>query len=350
MSPDERLEKYVMDEDIVDIEDDPQVEASWYEDEVEVDDSLEEEGDDINNNTFPDCDRVDDVKDGGLDTNAAEGQKERENASNLPVDEDNVGGAEFGFDDIADFIGDIIGDKNIVQPAVSQERAVKKSRSVALSRYGTNVTPTQSNLEALCLEVNQFPPPTIEAKDDPVTKVFVDPTPKSRTVDKNGRSYLRFTLQDAWDSGLVGRLDQPLSHRSAKVKKFLAIRPTLTCGLCCYQGARSEYQLIVHEESYLNSICDNARMWWDVYFISSFMQLAAHYAHTVAQPVQQKLSRRKTKNKPTPPLPQVMHLTFPDEAITEERLISFPKNVEKIVAVVHQDEHYAVLEMDLPRT
>ena len=157
MSPDERLEKYVMDEDIVDIEDDHQVEASCYEDEVEVDDSLEEEGDDINNNTFPDCDRVDDVKDGGLDTNAAEGQKERENASNLPVDEDNVGGAEFGFEDIADFIGDIIGDKNIVQPAVSQERAVKKSRSAALSRYGTNVTPTQSNLEALCLEVNQFP-------------------------------------------------------------------------------------------------------------------------------------------------------------------------------------------------
>jgi hypothetical protein len=82
MSPDECLEKYVMDKDIVDNQDDHQVEASCYEDELQVDDSLEEEGEDINNNTFPDCDMVDDVKDGGQvhqdTTNAAEGQKERE--------------------------------------------------------------------------------------------------------------------------------------------------------------------------------------------------------------------------------------------------------------------------------
>jgi hypothetical protein len=63
-------------------------------------------------------------------------------------------------------------------------------------------------------------------------------------------------------------------------------------------------------------------------FISSFTQLAAHYAHTVAQLVQQKLSRRKTtKKKPTPPLTQVMHLTYPNDQITEDKLISFPKNV-----------------------
>ncbi len=67
-----------MDNDIVDMPDGNLVEASCDKEELEVDDCLEEEGEEINDNTFPDCDMLDDVKEGGRvhqDTDAAEGQK-----------------------------------------------------------------------------------------------------------------------------------------------------------------------------------------------------------------------------------------------------------------------------------
>ncbi len=125
---------------------------------------------------------VDNVKEEGRvcqDTDAAEGQKERENASHLPMEDgQNIDVADLGFDGIPDFDGN----NNIVTNL----------------QYGTTVTPTKSNLEVLCLEVNKFPPPATEPKDErcqpPVThviagkpyqcfdvdaKVFVDPTPKS---------------------------------------------------------------------------------------------------------------------------------------------------------------------------
>ncbi len=54
MSPDERLEMYVHENDIVDLEPNV-VGGSEDEDEEEVDDTNESEGDEIDITTFPDC-------------------------------------------------------------------------------------------------------------------------------------------------------------------------------------------------------------------------------------------------------------------------------------------------------
>jgi hypothetical protein len=64
LSPDKRLEKYVKDHDIVDIDD---ADARGHnvqiieEDSNDLDDADESEGDDINNDTFPDCEKEDEI-------------------------------------------------------------------------------------------------------------------------------------------------------------------------------------------------------------------------------------------------------------------------------------------------
>jgi hypothetical protein len=57
-------------------------------------------------------------------------------------DGQDIDDADFGFDNIPDFDGN----NNIVPNF----------------QYGTTVTPTKSNLDLLCLELNKFPPPATE--------------------------------------------------------------------------------------------------------------------------------------------------------------------------------------------
>jgi hypothetical protein len=64
LSPDERLEKYVKDHDIIDIDDADARGLNLQiinEDSDDVDDADESEGDDINDDTFPDCEKEDTI-------------------------------------------------------------------------------------------------------------------------------------------------------------------------------------------------------------------------------------------------------------------------------------------------
>ena len=119
--------------------------------------------------------------------------------------------------------------------------------------------------------------------------------------------------------------------------------PTLTCADCCQQGPHSQHKVNVIEDDYLNSIVDNDRMWWDGDFITSFTQMAAHYAHSVMYPAMQSLN---ISNQTIQQVPQVMHLTYPRDPITKEKIIHFRKDVETIVAVLHDGGHYALMEVD----
>ncbi len=67
LSPDKRLEKYVKDHNIVDIDDSDGRGHNLQiieEESNEVDDSDDSEGDDIKNDTFPDCEKEDRVTSG----------------------------------------------------------------------------------------------------------------------------------------------------------------------------------------------------------------------------------------------------------------------------------------------
>ena len=64
LSPDERLEQYVKDHDIVDIDEATGSSRNLKtveEDSDDVDDADESEGDDINDDTFPDCEIEDEI-------------------------------------------------------------------------------------------------------------------------------------------------------------------------------------------------------------------------------------------------------------------------------------------------
>ena len=68
--------------------------------------------------------------------------------------------------------------------------------------------------------------------------------------------------------------------------------------------------------------------------------MASHYAHST-------INKRRSALDSTP-LPQVMHVTYPKEGITEEQLMRFPSSVTRLVSVIHDSQHYAVLEINIP--
>jgi hypothetical protein len=86
--------------------------------------------------------------------------------------------------------------------------------------------------------------------------------------------YSTFTLQEAWDNGNITRNHSILSGQHRVEYKFLF--PMLTCGEYCFP--HSNTMISVGDSDYLNSNRLTNR-WYDGVFISSFAQLAAHYAH-----------------------------------------------------------------------
>jgi hypothetical protein len=83
--------------------------------------------------------------------------------------------------------------------------------------------------------------------------------PAVMTAKKN-KHYVNKTLKEAWESGVACQ-DFPSSHRNQLVGEFLLLTPLLTCQDCCQQGAHFESRMIVHEDKYLDSLCDNGRIW-----------------------------------------------------------------------------------------
>jgi hypothetical protein len=74
--------------------------------------------------------------------------------------------------------------------------------------------------------------------------------------------------------------------------------------------------------------------WYDGVSITSFSQLAAHYAHN---------QRRAQVN-----LPLLIHITYPNEFLQEGQYKSVPQGITRVVAVVHDRDYYGVLEIDIP--
>jgi hypothetical protein len=97
---------------------------------------------------------------------------------------------------------------------------------------------------------------------------------------------------------------------------------------------------MVYDEEYVESIHSSTKS-WDGVFIGSFAQMMSHYAHST-------INKRRSALDSTP-LPQVMHVTYPKEQITEETFLRFLSSVTRLVSVIHESLHYAVLEIDIPR-
>jgi len=147
-------------------------------------------------------------------------------------------------------------------------------------------------------------------------------------------SYSKLNLEEAWDRGAIARSHRPLSSGGRKEYEFLM--PTLTCMQCCYPNG--SHSIFVGDNRYIESISTTTN-WYDGVFVSSFVQLASHYAHTT---VNERFSDTEAAD-----MPLVIHMTFPRQQLELAQLKKIPNGVTRVVGVMHQANHYAVLEIAL---
>jgi hypothetical protein len=80
----------------------------------------------------------------------------------------------------------------------------------------------------------------------------------------------------------------------------------------------------------------NTTNWYEGVFISLFALLAAHYAHITYDERHSTLCQRVN-------LPLLIHVTYPKETLVEGQYKALPPGVTRVVAVLHEADHYAVL-------
>ncbi len=148
--------------------------------------------------------------------------------------------------------------------------------------------------------------------------------------------YSTFTLQEAWDNGNIARNHSILSGRHRVEYKFLFL--ALTCGECCFPHSKT--LISVGDSDYLHSNRLTNR-WYDGVFISSFAQLAAHYVHLTVLERSSVLGDGYKQ-------PLLLHVTYPNQILLEGKYNALPDYVTKVVAVMHDRDHYAVMEIDIP--
>ncbi len=85
----------------------------------------------------------------------------------------------------------------------------------------------------------------------------------------------------------------------------------------------------------------SSNRWYDGVFISSFAQLATHYAHLTVSEQSSVLGDNYKQ-------PLLLHVTYPNQILQEGEYKSLPDHVTKVVAVMHDRDHYAVMEIDIP--
>ncbi len=84
----------------------------------------------------------------------------------------------------------------------------------------------------------------------------------------------------------------------------------------------------------------NTTNWYDGVFVSPFAQLAAHYVHITYEERHSTLSQRVN-------LPLLIHITYPKETLVKGQYKALPPGITRVVAVLHEAAHYAVLEIDI---
>ena len=111
----------------------------------------------------------------------------------------------------------------------------------------------------------------------------------------------------------------------------------LTCRDCCFLHGALYIQ--IGNDDYISSMT-NTTNWYDGVFISSFSQLAMHYAHITYDERHSSLPQRVN-------LLLLIHITYPKETLLKGQYKALPLGMTKVIAVLHEAAHYAVLEIDI---
>ena len=353
LSPNERLETYVREHDIVDID----LEVTEIDDDNSDEDyDSEHEGDDLDDNAFPEVtfnpddfqigniyhadvmDRKSAVSASATSFEAAKAKSSMAAAAMVskvsvpPTDRASVGDVNRGGGDntgrgSGDVGGEVTGGGSgdgILAVGSSRGRVAVTTMAVEGALPEAMVVNSHPNAPAL----NQTPTCQL---------TFDSPPPVNNDIGEQqtfrAREHSIFTVQQAWDHGNIARLFKPLGSRG----EFKFLWPSLICGECTFvDGAKPFIQ--IGDEQYLSSIT-NTTNWYDGVFISSFAQLAAHYAHITAD------------ERPSLPsgvhLPLLIHITYPMEFLQAGQYKPLRQGITRVVAVLHDKDHYGVLEIDV---
>ncbi len=120
--------------------------------------------------------------------------------------------------------------------------------------------------------------------------------------------------------------------------EYKILFPTLTCDECCFPHSKT--LILVGNSDYLHSN-NSTNRWYDGVFMSSFAQLAAHYAHLT-------VSERSSVLGDSYKQPLLLHVTYTNQILQEGKYKALPDHVTKVVAVMHNRDHYAMMEIDIP--
>jgi hypothetical protein len=345
LSPNERLQTYVREHNIVYIE----VQDTDYNYNNDDDDSSddENEGDDIDENAFPDAG----VFEGTLGNMEGMGNQaiidcwqlrlaeedDDDYHSRMDSPPDDVIAAVTRMDERLGTRSGSSGSRVEVSTTALQAAPAAGVLSVATgATIDLAISNNSPNVAMASIDLTVSPPHSNQTYcqltfDSPQPVVVIEESTEQETY--RASEFSTFTVQEAWDKGNIARFYKTLSSR----QEFKFLWPRLTCMECTFPHHKPFIQ--IGDEDYMASITRTTN-WYDGVFIASFSQLAAHYAH---------ITKDERSTIPLQVnLPLLIHITYPNEFLQEGQYKSIPPGITRVVAVVHDRDHYGVLEIDIP--
>lgn len=89
--------------------------------------------------------------------------------------------------------------------------------------------------------------------------------------------------------------------------------------------------------------CTNGIRWYDGDFVSTFAALSVHYSHRTH-------GQQHGEQSTLPDMPQLIVMTYPRQELLPTEFKSLPIGRKCVVAVIHDVDHYAVMEILLDDT
>jgi hypothetical protein len=115
----------------------------------------------------------------------------------------------------------------------------------------------------------------------------------------------------------------------------MLLNPAVHCVTCSFP--KSSTFICIGNKNYINK-CSNTNVWLDSNFIAGFTTLLYHDAHFSGTPLV-----RNEKNSP-----QLIHAIFSKQKLAISGIKPLPKDVDRLVAILHNEGHYIVLEVNIP--
>jgi hypothetical protein len=146
-------------------------------------------------------------------------------------------------------------------------------------------------------------------------------------------SHEKYSLAEAWKIDAIVTSYRKFSGRSTSTHMFL--NSELHCVTCSFP--QSSTFICIGNKNYINK-CSNTNVWLDGNFITGFTMLLYHYAHSSGT---QLVGNEKN-------LPQLIHAIFSKQKLVISGVKPLPKDVDRLVAILHNDGNYIVLEVNIP--